>query len=56
VAEGSKDLDQLFHEATSVYYKRNVEKEKKDLEKERRKDKWQEALICALWEAPLRAG
>jgi hypothetical protein len=45
VAEGSRDLDQLVHVATSVCYNRDLEKEKKDLEKERRKDKWQKALI-----------
>jgi hypothetical protein len=41
----------LVHVATSVYYNRDLEKEKKDLEKEKRKDKWQEALITALREA-----
>jgi hypothetical protein len=35
----------------SVCYNRDLEKEKKDLEKEKRKDKWQEALIAALREA-----
>jgi hypothetical protein len=45
VAEGSRDLDQLFHVATSIYYNRDLEKEKKDLEKEKGKDKQQEALI-----------
>jgi hypothetical protein len=40
VAEGSRDLDQLVHVATSVNYNRDLEKEKKDLEKEKRKDKW----------------
>jgi hypothetical protein len=48
VAEGSRDLDQLVHIATSVYYNRDLEKERKDLEKEKRKDKQQEALITAL--------
>jgi hypothetical protein len=52
VAEESKDLDQLVHVATSVYYNRDLERENKDLEKEMRKDKWQEALIAALREAP----
>jgi hypothetical protein len=36
----------------SVYYYRDLEKEKKDLEMEKRKDKQQEALITALREAP----
>jgi hypothetical protein len=49
VAEGSRDLHQLVHVAMSTYYNRNLEK--KDLEKERRKDKWQESLITALREA-----
>jgi hypothetical protein len=35
----------------SVYYNRDLEKEKKDLEKKKRKDRWQEALIIALREA-----
>jgi hypothetical protein len=39
VAEGSRDLDQLIHITTSVYYNMDLEKEKKDLEKERKKDK-----------------
>jgi hypothetical protein len=34
--------------ATSIYYNRDLEKEKKDLEREKRKDKQQEALITAL--------
>jgi hypothetical protein len=34
--------------AISVYYNRDLEKEKKNLEREKRKDKWQEALISAL--------
>jgi hypothetical protein len=42
----------LVHVATSVYYNRDLEKERKDLEKEKRKDKQQEALIPALREAP----
>jgi hypothetical protein len=37
----------------SVYYNRNLEKEKKDLEKEMRKDKWQEALIAVSERLPL---
>jgi hypothetical protein len=37
----------LVHIATSIYYNRDLEKEKKDLEKEKRKDKWQEGLITA---------
>jgi hypothetical protein len=47
-AEGSRDLDQLFHAGTSTYYNRDLEKKEKDLEreKEKRKDKWQEALIA----------
>jgi hypothetical protein len=52
VAEGSRDLDQFVHVATSVYYNSDLEKERKDLHKEKRKDKWQEALITALREAP----
>jgi hypothetical protein len=48
MAEGSRDLDQLVHLATFLYYNRNLEKEKKYPEKEKRKDKWQEALIPAL--------
>jgi hypothetical protein len=36
----------------SVYYNRDLEKEKKDLEKEKRKDKWQEALITVLERLP----
>jgi hypothetical protein len=46
-------MDQLVHVATSVYYNRALEKEKKDLEKEKQKDKWQEALITVLREASL---
>jgi hypothetical protein len=52
VAEGSRDLDQLVHVATSVYYNRDLEKERKDLEREKRKDKWQEALITAFRGSP----
>jgi hypothetical protein len=48
-----RDLDQLIHIVTSIYYNRDLEKEKKDLEREKRKDKWQEALITVLREAPL---
>jgi hypothetical protein len=40
VAEGSRDLDQLFCVATSIYKNRDLEKEKKDLERKKRKDKW----------------
>jgi hypothetical protein len=29
VAEGRRDLDQLVHVATSIYYNRDLEKEKK---------------------------
>jgi hypothetical protein len=39
VTEGSRDLDQLVCVATSIYYNRDLEKEKKDLEKEKRTDK-----------------
>jgi hypothetical protein len=35
----------------SVYYDRDLEKKKKNVEKEKRKDKWQDALIAALREA-----
>jgi hypothetical protein len=48
VVEGSRDLEKLVLVAMSVYYNRDLEKERKDLEKEKRKDKWQEALITAL--------
>jgi hypothetical protein len=48
VTEWSKDLDQLVYIATSVYYNRDLEKEKKDLEKKKRKDKWQKGLIAVL--------
>jgi hypothetical protein len=34
-AEGSRDLDQLAHVATSVCYNRDLEKERKDLEREK---------------------
>jgi hypothetical protein len=51
VAEGSRELDQLVCVATSVCYNRDLKKEKKILEKEKRKDKWQEALITVLREA-----
>jgi hypothetical protein len=37
----------------SIYYNRDLQKEKKDLEKEMRKDKWQETLIAVLKEAYL---
>jgi hypothetical protein len=36
VAEGSRDLDQVVRVATSVCYNRDLEKERKDLEKEKR--------------------
>jgi hypothetical protein len=39
VAEGNRDLDQLLRVATSVYYNSDLEKERKDLEREKRKDK-----------------
>jgi hypothetical protein len=39
VAEDSRALDQLVHVAMSIYYNRDSEKEKKDLEKKKRKDK-----------------
>jgi hypothetical protein len=51
VSEGSRDLDQLVRVATSVYSNRDLEKERKDLEREKRKDKRQEALIAVLREA-----
>jgi hypothetical protein len=52
VAEGSRDLDQFVRVATSVYYNRDLEKERKDLEREKRKDKRQEVLITALRGSP----
>jgi hypothetical protein len=42
----------LIHVATSVYYNRDLEKEKKDLEMEKRKDKLQKSLITALRKVP----
>jgi hypothetical protein len=39
VAEGSRDLDQWVYVATSVYYNRDLEKERKDLERGKGKDK-----------------
>jgi hypothetical protein len=51
VAEGSRDLDQLVHVAMSIYYNRDLQKEKKDLGKGKRKDKWQEALSASFREA-----
>jgi hypothetical protein len=42
----------LVRVATYIYYDRDLEKEKTDLEKEKRKDKWQEALIAVLREVP----
>jgi hypothetical protein len=53
VAEGSRDLNQLVCVLTPVYYNRDLEKERKNLQKEKRKNKWQEALITVLREAPL---
>jgi hypothetical protein len=52
VADGSRHLDQLVHVVASVYYNRDLEKERKDLEKEKRKDEGQEALITVLRDAP----
>jgi hypothetical protein len=43
----------LVHIATSIYYNRDLEKEKKDLEREKRKGKQQEALMAALREVSL---
>jgi hypothetical protein len=43
----------LVRVATSIYYNRDLEKEKKALEREKRKDKQQEALIAELREASL---
>jgi hypothetical protein len=48
MAEGSRDLDQLVLVATCVYYNRDLEKDRKDLEREKRKNKRQEALITEL--------
>jgi hypothetical protein len=53
VAEGSRDLDKLVLVATSIYYNRDVEKEKMGLEKEKKKGKWQEFLIAVFREASL---
>jgi hypothetical protein len=53
VADGSRDLYQLVCVVTSVYYNRDLEKKRKDLEKEKRKDNQQEALIAVLREASL---
>jgi hypothetical protein len=39
VAEGSRDLDELVQVTMTVYYNRDLEKERKDLEKEKRKNK-----------------
>jgi hypothetical protein len=52
VGEGIRALDQVVHVAISVYCNKDLEKEKKDLEREKRKDKWQEALIAVLREVP----
>jgi hypothetical protein len=45
VADGSRNLDQFVCVATSVYYNRDLEKERKDLGKEKRKDKWRETYV-----------
>jgi DNA polymerase III alpha subunit (gram-positive type) len=42
LTEPGKSLDQLVQVATAVFYNR-------DKEKERKKDKYQEALIAATW-------
>jgi hypothetical protein len=47
-----RNLQKLVAE-DSIYYNRDLEKEKKDLEREKRIGKWQEALIAALREVPL---
>jgi hypothetical protein len=39
VADGSRDLDQLVCVATSIYYNRDLKKEKKDLERKKNKEK-----------------
>jgi hypothetical protein len=39
LAEGSRDLHQLVCKPTSIYYIRDLEKEKKDLEMEKKKVK-----------------
>jgi hypothetical protein len=52
VADRSRDLDQLVHVAMSVYYNRGLRKRKKELEKEKRKHQWQEALITVLRDVP----
>jgi hypothetical protein len=51
VAEGSRALDQLIHITTSVNCNKDLEKEKKDMDREKRKDKWQEVLITGVREA-----
>jgi hypothetical protein len=43
-------MDQLVHAATSIYYNRDLEKDKKDTEREKRKDRQKEALIAGLQE------
>jgi hypothetical protein len=52
MAEGSRELDQLVHVAMSIYYNKDLGK-KKDLERKKRKNKQQEALIAALRETSL---
>jgi hypothetical protein len=37
VAEGSRDLDHLVHLATPVYYNRDLEKEKHNIKKEKKR-------------------
>jgi hypothetical protein len=44
----------LVHVATSIYYNRDLAKEKKDLKKEKRKNRYQAALIAVLREASPR--
>jgi hypothetical protein len=41
----------LVHVTTLIYYNSDLEKEKKDLAREKRKDKWQEVLITVPREA-----
>jgi hypothetical protein len=43
----------LVHVATSKFYNRDLKKEKKDPEMEKRNNKWQEVLITVLREVPL---
>jgi hypothetical protein len=49
VTEPGKSLDQLVQVATTLFYIRG-------LERERRKDKCRKALIRAMWVTPLGAG